>query len=273
MHICRGILEGSDTIENLTAPYAEINKFMKDSAEQVALQKGFLSVECLGGGDCVSCSSVLGLKPNHAAANHCSCHFCECPMKDYWDAEKAAQYLQRTIIRIKQLAHVLGKNNPGEFEPYTCAGCNSTFETRDEMLAKPLPKTDHGVAAYISEHFGVMPGQGPMLDMVEPIRFIICILHMRLSVVKTWWKKAIAEAMSQSPAVWKVDLVNTILEYDVYSWKQTSAAVAGKIEEVSKHDLAFNGAESAHVLRWAAKLVDAVTLSSDPELVKRGESR
>ena len=139
-------------------------------------------------------------------------------MKDYRDTDKAAAYLQRTIIRIKQLAHVLGKHEHGEFEPYTCAGCNTMFETLDDILQYKAPETKEGTAKFIAEHFGVMPGQGPLLDMVEPIRFIICVLHMRLSIVKTWWKKAIAEAMSQSPAVWKVDLVNQILSYDVYTW-------------------------------------------------------
>ena len=273
---CSGILEGKDTIQNLEAPYADINRFMKESALELALAEGFDSVISISGGDCVSCSSVLGLSPIHGSALHCSCFLCECPMSEYHDSDKAQSYPLRTILRIKQLAHALGLMDDAEFTPFSCPGCDMEFNTVADIhtwVDSVASMTELEIADYVKEHYGVYPGKGPLLEGVEPIYFIICVLHMRLSLTKTWWKVAISEQLKGSPAYAKCKLINQILKEDVFTWKQTSLSKAGTIDAHGFNDKSFNGAESAHVYQYAAKLVDAVTTSSNAALAIFGEER
>ena len=246
---------------------------MRESAQEIATRHGFGKVSCVSGGDCVSCSSVLGLSPSYGGPSHSSCHFCECPMNLYHDHAAAKAFPLRTQKSIKELAHALGIKFPSEFVPYKCRGCQQEFRTLDEILKWKPPEEDDDVKEYIKSHFGVHPGKGPLLDNVEPIFFLICVLHMRLSLVKTWWKLAISEHLKGWPSYAKCQLVNEILAEDCFTWKQTSSKKRGSVDESGFNDKAFNGAESAHVLKWAAKLVDAVTTSTEPELEAQGLAR
>ena len=250
-------------MENLEAPYAQINGFMRQRMVALAHAAGFDSVVVVSGGDCVSSSSVLGLAPQYGGAmEHCSCHYCECPMGLYHDHAKAKDALPRDTRGIKELGHALGLHDPTEFVPYTCRGCNQRFETVESQIEFGTPSEPDLIAEYTRLHFGVYPGKGPLLHGVEPMWFIICVLHMRLSLVKTWWKKAISEELKGAPSYSKVKILNEILQKEVFTWKQTSPAREGSIDEQGFNDKNFNGAESAHVYAYAAKLVDAVTTSA-----------
>ena len=125
-------------------------------------------------------SHMLGLGA-HFGRKGKNCLFCEVD----WDKlfQKTPSKL-RNLNRLYRMSHLL---QPGTAFPFTCPGCNTTFNSQAEVDAESAPSnpTEYELAHASSGWHRV-----PLLD-IEPRHIVLCCLHLVLSLTKTLFKKRI----------------------------------------------------------------------------------
>ena len=131
-------------------------------------------------GDMVFDSHILGLGGNFGrASKNCIC--CEVGHDELF---KKTPSQRRTLSRLYMMAHLCG---PGVNFPFTCPGCEVTFESQADIDAEEAPGDK---AAYEVQHASSGWHRKPLLD-IEPNRVILCTLHLVLSLTKLLFKKRI----------------------------------------------------------------------------------
>ena len=135
-------------------------------------------VGCLG--DMVFDSNILGLGGHFGRASR-NCLCCEVGHDELF---KKTPSQRRTLSRLYMMAHLHG---PGVIFPFTCPGCQQTFQSQSDLDSEEAPVD---LVAYEIEHASSGWHRKPLLD-IEPDRVILCTLHLVLSLTKLLFKKRI----------------------------------------------------------------------------------
>ena len=125
-------------------------------------------------------SNLLGLGA-HFGREGQNCLFCQVYSNKIFHKTPSKP---RTLERLYRMAHMLG---PGVSLPFDCPGCKRHFATQDD-LASELEPLD--TSAYEKAHASSGWHRPPLVN-IEPQQYILCCLHLLLSLTKLLFKKRI----------------------------------------------------------------------------------
>lgn len=162
--------------------YDEIALAFKDINEFI--QRGVLSdgraFTMWEGGDMKWIATKLGLKPHFGSGKACA--WCEVDFADLFSLEPLTP---RSVARLRASAHLPCLNSAGDPTfPFTCPHCGLEF--RDQAAWQAEQPSDSVLKSFHVKHAGGMWHKSP-ISSTEPKRFVLCILHLRLSFVNTLW--------------------------------------------------------------------------------------
>ena len=131
-------------------------------------------------GDMVFISNLLGLGAHFGRAG-ANCVYCEVDSSQLF-SRKPSQL--RSVQRLYEMAHMLG---PGMTLPMTCPGCQKEFVTQDDLDSDQewTSRLD-----YERAHASTYWRRPPLVD-IEPEDYVLCCLHLVLSLTKLIFKKRI----------------------------------------------------------------------------------
>jgi hypothetical protein len=207
--------------ENLSEPLEAFNKMIElGCVKDVVLPKEFtdldeninisVATEFAVGADQSGSHSGLGLGPCNC---HHACPICEIGGDDMLETSEAvlSQFTRRTLERLRLLAHLV----PGD-----CPGCNARIVLTKEDLCgckksqrcdkcdgkqmmvvakvgdKPPTTKKSDLEAWLKRHFGVYYAKGPLI-WLEPIFWVICILHMNLRITGAFFAHCILKELGR----------------------------------------------------------------------------
>ena len=110
-----------------------------------------------------------------------NCNYCEV---DSIDLLKDVLSNKRTLARIYQQCHMFPPNCK---VPFSCPSCGKKFDTEQDVAQESSPSN---MDAYAKAHAGASWHRPPLLP-IEPIKYIVCCLHLLLSLTKLLFKAAI----------------------------------------------------------------------------------
>lgn len=128
----------------------------------------------------MSIASILALAGKYASMGQ-NCNCCEIESVTLL---KDVDCVQRTLARIYHQAHI---SPPNSTNPFACPSCGKRFNDADDVLSDQAPGDR---TKYTKAHAGVSWKVPPLLD-IEPISFIVCCLHLLLSLTKLLFKTLI----------------------------------------------------------------------------------
>ena len=131
-------------------------------------------------GDQMATSCILGFGGHFARAGQ-NCNYCEVHTDNLLKDDTS---VPRTLARIYHQCHLFPPNST---EPFECPGCGAKFETVACVAGERQPSD---MAEYVRTHAGSTWHRPPLLP-IEPIKFIVCCLHLLLSLTKLLFKVAI----------------------------------------------------------------------------------
>ena len=125
-------------------------------------------------------SNLLGLGGHFGRAG-ANCVYCEVHSSRLFDRNASTK---RTLTRLYQMAHLL---RPGESLPFECPGCRKVFNTTADLDADVEPQSS---IEYERAHASSAWHRAPLVD-IEPSEYVMCCLHLLLSLSKLLFKKRI----------------------------------------------------------------------------------
>ena len=128
----------------------------------------------------MSISSIQG-HGGHFARRGKNCNYCE---SDSCELLSNNPGVKRTLERIYQQRHMFPPNSS---TPFKCPNCGARFDDQRQIDKETRPLNMEKFAA---DHAGNTWHQPPLLDM-EPLKYIVCCLHMLLSLTKLLYKTCI----------------------------------------------------------------------------------
>ena len=108
-----------------------------------------------------------------------NCNYCEI---DSTELLKDVVSNKRTLCRIYMQCHMFPPNSNVAF---SCPTCGKNFQTEQDVAREPS-----NPEAYATAHAGASWHRPPLLR-IEPIKYIVCCLHLLLSLTKLLFKAAI----------------------------------------------------------------------------------
>ena len=128
----------------------------------------------------MSISSIQGFG-GHFARRGCNCNYCESDSSELL-ADKPGE--KRTLERMFHQRHMFP---PGSNTPFKCPSCGARFDCQEQVDKEKRPSN---MEKYAKEHAGNTWHKPPLL-MIEPISYIVCCLHLLLSLTKLLYKACI----------------------------------------------------------------------------------
>ena len=99
----------------------------------------------------------------------------------------------RTLESAREAAHLPPLDDNGnEIFPFTCKLCKITFRTREEWLAEDM-SGEKDAALFTKVHGGHVWRRASL--SCSPSRFVMCLLHMRLSFCNSLWNWVIKQSV------------------------------------------------------------------------------
>lgn len=177
--LCRFLLETKEDYDEIALAFTNINKFMQRGT--LADGRQFTMWE---GGDMKWIATKLGLRAQFSSGKACS--WCEVDMSELSSLEPSTP---RSLVRLRTGAHIPPLNGAQEpVYPFACPHCQIEFKDQSSWQAETL--SEHALKAFPLKHAGSVWHRGP-ISMTDPSRFVLCILHLRLSFVNTLWSYCI----------------------------------------------------------------------------------
>ena len=143
----------------------------------------FVPVHCLISciiGDQMSISAILGRDGRYGRRGQ-NCNYCEVDSIHLLNDDVS---VMRTLSRIYQQCHLFP---PDCTDPFKCPSCGKLFQTEQDVARESSPSNPE---AYATAHAGAYWHRPPLLR-IEPIKYIVCCLHLLLSLTKLLFKAAI----------------------------------------------------------------------------------
>ena len=125
-------------------------------------------------------SNLLGLG-GHFGRSGSNCVYCEVDSTRLFDR---APSTKRNLARLYQMAHLVGPDNP---LPFSCPGCHKHFATQEDIAEDPEWEVP---IEYAKVHCSTSWHRPPLID-IDPKDYILCCLHLLLSLTKLIFKKRI----------------------------------------------------------------------------------
>ena len=255
----RGIIEGSDD-------YFHVKDILTDVAKCINKRNGGLWDEFifdfLGGGififliissytaigDQMSISAILGRDGRYGRRGQ-NCNYCEV---DSVDLQKDDVSVVRTLSRIYQQCHLFP---PDSGAPFTCPSCGKRFQTELDVARESAPSN---LEAYAAAHAGASWHKPPLLP-IEPAKYIVCCLHMLLSLTKLLFKAAIL------PMLLTEDLAKTFntMMSEIGVCIPKLSKIPTDANKSQSRRIKFTGAECLKLLQYWDAIVEQLTIRSD----------
>jgi hypothetical protein len=259
-----GLLEGGDGWESLRK---EVPQTIKSFNSLMEADDPFGSqFKWLGGGDLKAISSSLGLT---GCASPCPCPYCECPRTEMCETDqaKAMSYEQRSLRRIRELAHLVPN--------VKCPGCkfliveNVTDSKRQMKLAK-IGDDQPAVPAQLKGrneswqqmHCGVAYARHSHFP-IEPLNNIPCTLHACLRVVGGLMTKTVYNQIGKNKqrGEKQEQKISDVLQSKGIHVRTTSIKPKSKNISKAKQDFkqhSFAGREAETLLHCYQQLLEIV---------------
>ena len=125
-------------------------------------------------------SCILGYGGHYGRVGQ-NCNYCEVHTTDLL---KDVVSEPRTLARIFHQCHLFAPNST---EPFQCPSCGAKFSSQADVTNEKPPSD---MAEFVRTHAGSSWKHPPLLP-IEPIQFIVCSLHLLLSLTKLMFKAAI----------------------------------------------------------------------------------
>ena len=125
-------------------------------------------------------SHLLGLGA-HFGRSGMNCLWCEVLDTKLYDKCPSKK---RTLERLYHMAHMVA---PGGSFPFRCPGCDIEFASQADVDSEVCPSD---MLAYEKEHASTSWHRPPLTN-IEPDHYILCCLHLILSLTKVIFKKRI----------------------------------------------------------------------------------
>ena len=135
-------------------------------------------LQCLG--DQMSISSIQGYG-GHFGRRGQNCNYCEADSCELLSDQPG---IKRCLERIFHQRHMFP---PGSQTPFKCPNCGARFDSQDQADKENRPSN---MEKFAKEHAGSSWHQPPLL-LIEPIKYIVCCLHLLLSLTKLLYKTCI----------------------------------------------------------------------------------
>ena len=199
-------------------------------------------------GDLMASSNIQG-QGGHFGRRGCNCTICEI---DSIDLLRDVPAQARTLARLYHQSHMFP---PNDATPFTCPGCGAKFTCPDDI------KKDNGPAnmqAYELAHAGSGWHRPPLLP-IEPIKYVLCCLHMLLSLTKLLFKRCIIPMLLDDT---RATICNSMLQQlGICIPKQKKVAVNAAVNQSQR--IKFTGAECLKLLEHWDVIVDTLVLHSN----------
>ena len=192
-------------------------------------------------GDMVFISNLLGLGGHFGRVGH-NCVYCEVHSTCLFDRKPSTK---RTLSRLYAMAHLL---RPGSAFPFTCPGCLKEFKTQKDL--DDDVEWDYPVE-YERQHMSSGWRRPPLID-VEPADYVLCCLHLLLSLTKLLFKKRVLPMLhSDEQAIQLNDFLSRI---GVCIPKQTKVGQSLATEQTGR--VRFTGPDCIALMRhWDEMLL------------------
>lgn len=175
------MIEGPDSYENMGEIFENINELVVKTGKLPGINH---PIVYWGGGDMPYMAECVGIGAHYGAKDpdSSSCAWCEVKKKDLWSVAPSEL---RTLERVHNQAHLPYIDSTGNpIFPFTCPSCGIVFASQaavDEDVSPSDP------SEYAKRHCFVSHHRRPLID-IEPQRWVPCCLHLKLSMVKLFWK-------------------------------------------------------------------------------------
>ena len=189
----------------------------------------------------MSISAILGRDGRYGRRGQ-NCNYCEV---ESIDLLRDVVSNKRTLARIYQQCHMF---SPDSKVPFSCPSCGKKFQTEQDVALETKPSN---MEAYAKSHAGAYWHRPPLL-LIEPAKYIVCCLHLLLSLTKLLFKAAILPMLLTDDLA---KLFNGMLaEIGVCIPKQQKVA-----KDANKHQsrrIKFTGAECLKLLQFWDAIVE-----------------
>ena len=248
----RAVLEGKDSYDNMKSYMEQLSKFLV--LRETSTKKRY---KLWGGGkmctlnathnrhvgDMVFISNLLGLGGHFGRAGE-NCVYCEVHSTRLFDRNASTK---RTLSRLVlyQMAHLL---RPGDSLPFQCPGCNKVFNNSSDLDADVEPQCR---LEYERAHASSSWHRAPLVD-IEPADYVLCCLHLLLSLSKLIFKKRILPMLfSDGQAKALNDFLHKI---GICVPKQ--GKVGDSLATEQSHRVRFTGADCIALLKFWDEMVE-----------------
>ena len=209
----------------------------------------------VGGGDALYTNDILGLS---GFGCKYSCNFCELPndlfyMKPGTDEYVAEAPTKRSFDRARALSHA-----KPDVWPLLCPCCGEISEEQWKVEQKK-EKGKNWHQAHALKHFGQRWGYTPLLNSVDHIDHVMCVLHVLLCISGTIYKLAIAANVENET---QASAINTYLHGILKVMSKGEAATLLKRPS-------FVGSEAPKVLEEMEMLMHLVNYNSTANIESR----
>ena len=195
----------------------------------------------------MSISSIQG-HGGHFARRGKNCQYCEIDSADLLN-DMAGE--KRCLVRMYHQRHLFPPNSTS---PFKCPSCGAAFNSQADIDQEKAPAN---MLKYVREHAGAYWHIRPLLDL-EPCKYIVCCLHLLLSLTKLVFKTCILPMLVTEDVA---QLLNSmLLEIGVCIPK--AKKVAQDSNKSQSQRIKFTGAECLKLLEFWDCIVDRLVESS-----------
>ena len=187
-------------------------------------------------------TSECGGRGAHYNREGYNCNQCEVHSSRLFEEEASTV---RTLSRIYSLAHCFDPSNP---LPFTCPGCKKFFGSQTELETEIAPANE---SSYADSHFGQMWHCPPLLH-IEPMKFILCTLHLLLSCTKLLVKQCILPMLVTDETASRFNA--QLKHLNICVPKQTKRGSTSSTDQARR--VKFTGAECVTLLEHWDGIVD-----------------
>ena len=195
----------------------------------------------------MSISSIIALAGKYGSMGQ-NCNYCEV---DSLDLLNDVPITRRTLTRIYHQAHLFP---PDSSEPFNCPSCGKAFNDISDVTKDSAPAS---MAKYTKAHAGVSWHVCPLLPL-EPMAYIVCCLHLLLSLTKLLFKSLILPMLVNDDVA---ACLNAMLsEIGVCVPKQTKVVQNGNLSQSAR--IKFTGKECLKLLEFWDAIVSQLILKA-----------
>jgi hypothetical protein len=217
------LLESKEDYDELCTAFQHVNPFLEDPK----LADGRVATVWEGGestsaqtcrltctaGDLKWIMTKLGLRATFSGGK--CCPWCEVEKAQLASVESSTT---RTYARLVHGAHLPLKDKTGQLNyNFKCPHCNLQFKDKAHWDKEQL--SDSKLRDFSKTHANAI-WRRPPISVTEPSMFVLCILHLRLSFVRSLWTHCITPIVRDTETAAKL---NAMLQHDGVNVRQLKA--------------------------------------------------